>query len=49
VELIGLNDATVNELIRTTNAIAIRRDSQMRKVNSIQPETVSAIGGQRHG
>jgi hypothetical protein len=49
VELIGLDDATVNELIRTTNAIAIRRDSQMRKVNSIQPETVATDGGQHHG
>jgi hypothetical protein len=49
VELIGLDDATVNELIRTTNAIAIRRDSQMRKVNSIQPEAVAADGGQHHG
>jgi hypothetical protein len=49
VELIGLDDATVNELIRTTNAIAIRRDSQMRKVNSIQPETVGADGGPHHG
>jgi hypothetical protein len=49
VELIGLDDATVNELIRMTNAIAIRRDSQMRKVNSIQPETVAADGGQHHG
>lgn len=49
VELIGLDDATVNELIRTTNAIAIRRDSQMRKVNSIRPETVAADGGQQHG
>ena len=49
VELIGLDDATVNELIRTTNAIAIRRDSQMRKVNSIRPETVAVDGGQQHG
>lgn len=49
VELIGLNDATINELIRTTNAIAIRRDSQIRKVNSLPPETVGADGGLRHG
>ncbi len=49
VELIGLDDATVNELIRTTNAIAIRRDSQMRKMNSIQPEAAAADGGHQHG
>lgn len=49
VELIGLDDTTVNELIRTTNAIAIRRESQLRKMNAGQPETVAVNGEHSHG
>ncbi|NLH15228.1 MAG: PilZ domain-containing protein [Phycisphaerae bacterium] len=49
VELVGLDDTTVNELIRTTNAIAIRRDSQMRKMNAENPEMVATSGERDHG
>jgi hypothetical protein len=49
VELIGLDDATVNELIRTTNAIAIRRESQMRKKMTNSPDAVPVAEGARHG
>ncbi len=49
VELIGLDDATVNELIRTTNAIAIRRDSQLRKLNSERPEMAGTTGERDRG